>query len=222
MSGGSSAPKQKISETEKTQARFAVNKHNERIQDGFADLELRMVQDAVNRDYEGFLGGRSSADVAKAETQAYEAKTATPGAMSLRDFRSTGDSVAAGLRQSQVDAATTNETLRDQSRVAMAKLGGDISDTTSGSLAEAARRGGSTAAQKVQNDILKSNARTEAVMTAAKGALSGATLRADGYRLKGGKLTKGTVGKNGEWAANTGDDAHQLSGLRTAGLIFGG
>jgi len=216
--GGSSTPKQKTSQSEIAQAQQAIAKHNERIDDGFAALEARMVDEARSEDFSNFLGGRSSADVAATEKDAYQAKTATPGAMSLRDFSSTGDAVASGVRQSEVDAVVSNESLRDTNRLGAAKVGQDVSELTAASLKSAARRGSDTAAQKVQNDILKSNARTQAVLTVANGALQGATLRADGYRFSKGGLQKGTVGKDGVWTADP--NSTKLSPLRTAGLIL--
>ena len=68
--GGGDTPEQEQSQSEITAARNAVDKHNERHQDGYVQLEQKAISDA-GIDHTGQLKGIASADLAAQEAQAY-------------------------------------------------------------------------------------------------------------------------------------------------------
>ena len=67
MSGGG-APKQEISEAEKFQGEQAVARWNERVGDGYLDLEKDAVADS-KLDHSDLFEGMASADLSHAEAR---------------------------------------------------------------------------------------------------------------------------------------------------------
>lgn len=193
---GGKAPKQKVSSSETDQSNAAVSKWNERVTGGYLGLEKDGVADS-KRDHTGFIVGRSSADLAQEEAKGLRGVNAAGGKQ--RDFNKFGTDVASSLATGATDAAKAGQTLRDTRMVGSMKVGQDVSLTAGSGLRTAAIVGNTNASAKLQNSVLKSNAKFSAITEAAGGAMTGATLRADGFRLTNKGLQKtnevGLLGK---------------------------
>ena len=185
--GGGGAPKREPTQQEIVQSRQAVERFNQRVDDGLLDLE-RDVVDEADTDFSAFLGGRASADVAQSEIQALRTNTQT-GA-TARGLNRVGNSVNRAANTAAVDAVGQARSLRDSRRIGAAKVGEDIALNTSQGLAESAKRASRQATSELQNDILRDNSRTQAILTAAGGAAQGAVARDQGFSLTGDGLVK--------------------------------
>jgi hypothetical protein len=185
--GGSSAPKQKISSEEKDMAVQAASRWNERIDDGYLDLEKQAIADA-GLDHTNLIGGRSSADLAISERAGLRGVVGSGG--SNRDVAEFGNTIAGASTTQDVDSASQAQSMRDTKRLGVSKLGSDIALTSSGGLRNAAANASSRSMNKVDNQILKSNAKTNAVLSAASGFASGAALRNEGFRMTKQGLAK--------------------------------
>lgn len=180
MASGGKTPEQKISPEEIQYAQTAAARWNERIDDGFLEVEQQAVADA-GMDHFNFIAGRNSAEMARAERVGYDQLRKGGGtANDLRDF---GNTITAASTMSDVDSATRSQSLRDSRRLNVAKVGQDVALTASSGLANAAQQGNERALTTVQNKIAEGNAKVNAISDAVGGAVTGATLRADGYRL---------------------------------------
>ena len=180
MAGGSKTPKQKISAKERMQAKQATAKWNERIDDGYIQLEKDGIREA-SADHSGVIGGRASADVAIAERAGL--RQAVRAGASNRDVTSFGNTIAGAETTRRVDTDNQALSMKDSRRLGMAKVGQDVAQTSSSGLREAAQLGSLRAQTEVENRILKDNAKFGAMMDIAGGAASGAALRAEGFRM---------------------------------------
>ena len=185
--GGDDAPKQEESKEERAQAEAAVASWNERFDDGYADLERQAITDA-GMDHSNYLGGRASADVAQAESQAYAANLRD--GVSAPEMQRTGNAISEAVTAANVASESEAQNLQTNALIQTAKTGRDVATTASNGLRTAATLGASRATNKVQNDILVSNAEADAKFKAAQGAITGAGMRAEGYRLGKGGIEK--------------------------------
>ena len=194
------AKKIEVSEATKSEARLAAARHNERIDDGYIGLEQKAIADS-GRDHSGYIKGRGSAGLAQSETDAVKASVRSKGA-GLRELSRTGDAIAAGVNAVDVSSAQTARNLNDEKSLAVAKTGQDIADSAASGLRAGSTLSTRTAIQKLNNDILVSDARSAAMGEAAGAVVNGATMRADGYRLgkDGLSRTRTTTSPDGSGA----------------------
>tara|TARA_B110000116_G_scaffold127809_1_gene110799 strand:+ start:7666 stop:8340 length:675 start_codon:yes stop_codon:yes gene_type:complete len=185
--GGGDAPEQEESKAERAQAESAVASWNERFDDGYVDLEKQAITDA-GVDHASYLGGRASADIAEAERGAYAANL-RDGATGF-ELQRTGNAVSDSITAANVSTEAEAQNLRTNALVTTAKTGRNVATTASQGLRSAATLGASRATNKVQNDILVSNAEASAKGAALQGAITGAGLRQEGYRFGKGGIEK--------------------------------
>lgn len=184
MSGGGSAPKVKETPAEKIAAIQASSRWNERKNDGYLDLELAQVADS-ERDYREFFGGRTSADIAKTELEANRSM-GTPTTQRLGEL---SDTVREASAVGKTDAAFQAESLKDNRRLNSVKLGSDIAGAALQGFDSTAALAGRRAVDKVQNSIIKNNARNQMVMDLAGAAVQGRAMRNQGYSFGKSGLT---------------------------------
>lgn len=176
---GGSTPKQRPSAQEVEQARAAAQRWNERIDDGYLQLEREGVADAYN-DHSGYIGGRASADLAKEESKGVQQTAALGG---IRDMQALGRTTTAAEATQEVDAAQTAQRYRDNRMIEMGKVGQDVAATGAAGLRNSAALGHERAAGKLQAKILEDNSRFAAGMQAASGLANGMAMRAEGFRV---------------------------------------
>lgn len=195
MSGGGKTPKVQETAAERQAALGAQQRWNERVEDGYLNLERASIDSAMNDDYTELFAGRNSADVARAERQAYTA--ARPTARSLGTVANTiGEADVLG----KTDAALTGLQLKDTTRLDALKRGNDLQNNALNIGDTQASMAGERALNKVQNQILVDNSKTQAMLDAAGGAIQGYSMKKAGYSLdKGGVRTppSKTTGKAG-------------------------
>ncbi|MGH1374440.1 MAG: hypothetical protein ACRBBW_20555 [Cellvibrionaceae bacterium] len=183
--GSSKTPKQEVSEQEKLQSQQAAKQWNERIDDGYIQLEQDAIADA-QLDHSGQISGQASGDVAVAEAEGLRSQIRAGGPNS-RGLSSIGDAVNTAVTTADVDSKSSAQTLKDTKMVGISKLGTDVALGASGALKTSAGLGASRALTEVNNKILVNNSKTAAMMTAAEGLGTGYMMKAQGY----------SIGKNG-------------------------
>tara|TARA_Y100001938_G_scaffold145613_1_gene222644 strand:+ start:251 stop:886 length:636 start_codon:yes stop_codon:yes gene_type:complete len=172
------APKQKESQAEKFQAQRSLNRLNEWKSDGFRDLETRMIDNA-RIDQTASIERRGKASLEGAlyggrKDLAYTVGQGTYG-------RNLGEALAVGETaetDNRVNALTEADQLQDTNRIQMAKVGQDVALTLDSAYGNAANRGAAKEATRVNNNLLRSRARTQAIVDTISGAATGAMLRA--------------------------------------------
>jgi hypothetical protein len=206
MSGGD-APKVKETPAEKIAASKASARWNERQQDGYLDLEVAQVADS-ERDYREFFAGRTSADIAKKELEANKGL----GTATVQKLGDLSDTVREASAVGKTDAAIQAQAIKDNRRVASSKLGSDIAGAALQGFDTTAAMAGQRAVDKVQNKIIKNNARNQMVMDLASAAATGYGMKKAGY----------SVGKKGISGPETQVyDAKQGKNVTQAGRNYG-
>ena len=190
----SKAPKQEISKQERIQSQRAAEKWNERIDDGYLELEMEAVADS-ELDHSGRIAGQASGDVALAEADALSSEMSA-GGPTARGLSDLGNTINAAVTTADVDAKSEAQKLKDTKMLGVSKLGSDVSLNTSNALKTSAGLGASRAVNKLQNETLVNNSKASALMTAAEGLGTGMMMRSNGYRLGKGGLTRIDTGGN--------------------------
>lgn len=216
MSGD--APEQKPSQAEVTQARNAANRWNERVNEGYLELEKQALADS-QVDHSQYIGGRASADLAAQEQQGLRALVGAGG--QANDLLSLGNTVAEAETTQDVDTASQATQLRDARMVEMGKVGQDVAANAESGLRSAAHLGASRANNKLNNKILTDNAKFAAVMSAASGAANGAAMRADGFRLTKSGMQKTHEGWSNGSKIQFADDAARQAHFDKPGNSLG-
>ena len=178
--GGDEPEKQGPSAQEKSQAKNAASRWNERIDDGYLRLEKQAVADA-RTDHSGVIGARSSADLAQQEAQGLRQAVAAGG--SSGDISEFGNAVAAADSTREVDVAQQAQNLQDARMLDVAKVGQNVAGNAESGLRAASVLGASRASNELQNKVLEDNAKFSAKLSAASGFANGLGLRDQGYRL---------------------------------------
>lgn len=176
--GGGSKGKVRESEESIIQAERGARRHNERMLDGYTDLEAAAIADS-KRDRSGVLGARGSADLAAVERAGYRQLAANPRGLSTVDFHALGDSINASSTAVRDIATQQAQAFQDGQKLGAVHSGADIAKRADHSLNNLSKNAMSMAFTKAQNEILRSNARFSAALSAAEGAAVGTARRLD-------------------------------------------
>lgn len=164
------------SEAESYQAQIALNRVNEYETDGFSGLENDAISISKN-DLSGVLKGRASADLngAQAATEKTLGLYAGQGSAPSEQTEQT-KAFTPSLSSALQKAGATAASIKDKNLLDMAGVGQDVSANVQSNVAQTARRGVEEARTKMNNDTLRSRARTQALVDAASGVVSGAMM----------------------------------------------
>ncbi len=181
MCMGGSAPEQKPSQSEVEAARSAVDKWNERYDDGYVDLEKKAIADS-KVDHTGQLKGIAAADLAQQESMAYE--SASPGRRGL-DFGAVGTAMATSSGKATADAEKQGIQIKDAKTMGVIRTGQDMANNSGNAVMAAASNGFSSAASDVNAELSRLNSRNSALGQITSTALSvGAYKMAQPKRLE--------------------------------------
>ena len=158
--GGGDTPEVKPSQSEVLAGREGVDKWNERQDDGYVQLEQDAITDA-SRDHSNMLQGRASADLAGQTGLAYQAAANTGSAFALGN---TANVASAANSQGMNAALQANQTVNDQKKLGVIQTGQDVTKSNDGILSSQVNRQLQSSISDVQNDIMVSNAKTQAIM----------------------------------------------------------
>lgn len=179
--GGGSAPKQKQSASEIQAAKDAVNKWNERQEDGYVGLEHKAIADS-RVDHSGQLKGIGSADLAQQEAMAYNAASA--GRKGL-DFGAVGTAMATSQGKTNAAAEKQGLQIKDAKTMGVIRTGQDMANNASNAVMSAARNGFSSASSELSAEMTRLNARNQAIGQVASTAMAaGAYKMAQPKRLE--------------------------------------
>lgn len=172
---GGDTPKQEETAAEKVSAENAAQRWSERVNDGYLDLEKRQIADST-RDMTQVIHGRANADLARQERVAYAATT--PDAASMDQV---GNTIGSALASTAVNSARAGFKYSDAKRMNTVRIGNNMAATSTSTLADMSTQANRSASEKVQNQIMVSNAKMQAGMTALGGAVQGHNMKKAGY-----------------------------------------
>lgn len=178
MSKGGS-PKVKETLAEKQQAQQAVDRWNERKNDGYIALEQAQAAES-GRDNTALFAGRTAADVAHAEKTAY----GTAGHDSA-SYGRVANTLGGALATGATDAATAGLKYSDARKVSAIKMGNNIAGDVSTNLDSMASRASRRATEKVNNDVMINNAKFNAGMQVVGAGIQGNAMKNAGYSVDG-------------------------------------
>jgi hypothetical protein len=165
MSGGGSS-KQKTPESTKIQAKQGIDRWNERIEDGYQDLEKAAMKDA-DGSLEPLLAAKGNADLAQSAESLYQPSLNGPSAMQLAS-----DGSVHGKALSEMKAGVRSQALEinDIKRLNVMKTGQDIASDNTAALSSMTGRATQKALSTLRNKQTVNQARTAAM---AKVAING-------------------------------------------------
>lgn len=197
MCVGGRAPKQKQSAEEIRAAKSAVDKWNERQEDGYVDLEHQAIADS-RVDHTGRLQGIGAANLAQQEAMAYNAASA--GRKGL-DFGAVGTAMATSAGKTNALAEKQGLQIRDAKTMGVIRTGQDMANNSANTVMAAARNGFSSSSADLQAQMTRLQARNQAIGQVASTAMAaGAYKMAQPKRLgwqPGDKVDGGMIDKNG-------------------------
>ena len=173
MSSGGDAPEIEISASEKIAAQEAVNKYNERIDDGYTQLEDQAITDA-RADHTGLLKGTGAADLAQQEAQAYQSASGTRRGL---DFNNIGTATATSNAQMNSGTEQQGLQIKDAKMMGVVNTGQDKANNAAGAVMSSAKNGLSSAMSDLSAEMTRINARNQAL-----GQVVGAGLAAGAYK----------------------------------------
>lgn len=178
--GKGSSPKQKESQAEKQRAQNALNRIKEWENDGFKELELEGLQRA-KMDHTERLRRTTNADVQQQASEASKDLGVTVGQGNfVYEQDQFNTDVNTTLGKANTESIKTAETLKDNARLDMAKVGQDVAMSTDAAFSSAAQRGAAKARNKLENKTLRSRARTQALASVVAGAGMGYSMKNSG------------------------------------------
>lgn len=188
---GGDTPEQKETAAEKISAENASQRWSERINDGYLDLEKRQITDST-RDMTSVIHGRANADLARGERAAYAAAGRTTA-----DMDQVGNTTGQALAATAVDSSAAGLKYSDSKRINTVRIGNNMAASTTSTLGDLAALANRNAGEKLQNQVMVSNAKMQAGMQVVGGAVQGYNMKKAGYdfNLKEGVTHTGKDGQ---------------------------